>query len=163
MKTLNQINRLMVIALALSYAFFSGCSKERIESVVEEEPEEQDTTCNDSDGGHDTFTRGITSGIIGGTSTYGTKKDGCYDETRLIEYFCYDGPDVDEIGKVFSTSYLCDYACKDGACIPKPKCIDSDGGNYKKKYGTLLQWCWHHAWILSWAREKDDDWADFPE
>jgi len=33
---------------------------------------------------------------------------------------------------------------------------------YKKEYGDMLQWYWHHCWIIGNLLERHQDYADVP-
>lgn len=69
-------------------------------------------TCADSDGGKNYDVKGTVK-----TSSAYESTDYCNDEKTLTEYFCEDAGD----GKsttVNSETHGCNYACRDGACLP---------------------------------------------
>lgn len=88
--------------------------------------------CTDSDGGKNYQVKGIAT-EIGNTGTDYCLSDG----NLLVEYYCING------NTIASVNYHCNderEVCKNGACIAKPFCIDTDGGKeyYVKGYIDYL-------------------------
>ena len=84
----------------------------------------QVTTCTDSDGGKDYFTKGVVRGknpVSGAWEDYSDYCLGGEDAGKVAEYYC--SPYGDEGG--VRIDYQCPNGCQDGACL---KCMDSDGG-----------------------------------
>jgi hypothetical protein len=84
-------------------------------------------SCEDSDGGQNLLSAGITSkGTVSET-------DKCSDVYNVIEYFCSDN-------KILSTTNTCPsgYWCEVDKCVPEPNCVDSDGKD-PLNYGTVTK------------------------
>ena len=81
--------------------------------------------CIDSDGGQNPQEVGTTSK---GNESY---DDYCINSNTVKEYYC-------EHGIIKSKNIACaeDELCKEGACVPKPTCVDSDGGKDRFTVGT---------------------------
>lgn len=68
------------------------------------------TTCTDSDGGKDYYTKGETQDL---GSTY---RDYCLSNSTLREYFCLTST-LSPGGTASQEDYTCLYGCQDGACL----------------------------------------------
>jgi hypothetical protein len=83
------------------------------------------STCSDTDGGLDYFTKGTVSGAFGGMQfTFEDvclddvcKTNNCLNSNSLVEWYCEDGKCGLELPKV--KIVRCDNGCMEGACIPK--------------------------------------------
>lgn len=82
-------------------------------------------TCEETDGGNDPGTAGITSIMWKGQALV-QQADSCSSDTTLNEYYCLDGG-------VIVTTHDCTYECADGACLNFGECgdgQDNDGDGY---------------------------------
>lgn len=76
--------------------------------TTENETNETETTCSDSDGGLDYYTKGTV------TSSEGSITDACIDSYELVEWVC------DEMDSIEDEYYVCPYGCENGACLEEP-------------------------------------------
>ncbi len=98
--------------------------------------------CEDSDGGVDEFTKGVTTGFdLHGK--WNELTDLCVDDDQgelfVEENFCHEGY-VNTINLAKQPKTIpCAFGCEDGACIMGNTCEDSDFGEniYKRSYVTL--------------------------
>lgn len=93
-------------------------------------------TCTDSDNGNNENIKGITKGIMDGTSDLTTKEDYCHTDFLLIEYFCRGDRDTLDGAQI-----PCPNGCVDGVCIAETSsaliCTDSDKGVNASVYGEV--------------------------
>ncbi len=86
--------------------------------------------CEDTDGGMDIHTKGVTTVNKGGSDEW-AKEDFCFDSRTLYEYYCEGGALTHEVIKC---------PCSNGVCEPildYTECVDSDGGNDKHVKGEI--------------------------
>jgi hypothetical protein len=83
------------------------------------------TTCTDSDGGRNYYTKGTVIDSDTGKSF----ADYCLSDSTLREYFCLSPSLVFPGGSVAQEDYTCPYGCKDGACQQKVEGL-VDGYNH---------------------------------
>lgn len=89
-------------------------------------------SCEDSDGGKETKLVGSIT-ITEGFTKYPRGTDYCFNETDVIEYFCFNNSIEEEILSCGS-----DYYCTDGKCA-YAKCKDSDNGQDLLMLGTTTR------------------------
>jgi len=106
------------------------------DAVCLDEPSEYDpygdlTTCTDTDGGLQYYTKGETLGYKPGTTTVMDVADECKTETILTEYKC---------SGVFvkSVDISCSSGCESGACISAPEKTAQE--NCEDQYGMWGEW-----------------------
>jgi hypothetical protein len=96
-----------------------GCADGR---CLKEEEKSTISTCVDSDGGKDYYTKGKLS-YENNPNRITEEQDTCLNENYLLERFCGDSKDVSQNRE----KYFCVYGCEDGACIKEPSACLPDG------------------------------------
>jgi hypothetical protein len=93
-------------------------------------------SCTDSDNGNNANIKGITKGVMDGTSDLTTKEDYCHTDFLLIEYYCRGDRDTLDGAQI-----PCPNGCADGACITETSsvsiCTDSDKGLNASVFGEV--------------------------
>ena len=98
--------RRIIFALIL-VLFIVGCGSNNITGNVVLEGATQANSCEDTDNGVDTATKGAVSGIDNGAEY--EKEDICL-AGLLVEYYCEDNKPVNQ-------NIRCDNECSKGACV----------------------------------------------